>query len=107
MKDIIYPSATKAFLAGAWRGAKFGGKWMGMILGGVAVVVCLIVCLAPGPEGPCSPFVSFKLSLYACAVLGVAYGTIPAALIGALIMGVGEGMSYCREKKKSETATTM
>jgi hypothetical protein len=104
-----YPSAKKAFLAGAWRGAKFGGKWMGLILGGILIVesVAMIGVKAyftfrwPGRNPPLDLLELLKL--IGISILAFVYCTSITAVISAIMMGIGEVGYYWRAKKRAET----
>jgi len=102
-----YPSAKKAFLAGAKRGAKVAGKWMGLILGSFALLVFAIICfgilhrlyrLGYDDWHPSEGLWTMVMLIVACA-----YSTLVAAIISAVIMGTGEVVSYWRSRRKAQT----
>ena len=103
-----YPSARKAFLAGAKRGAKFGGKWVGLVLGSLATFVCVVMCATAGyivyrfgydnlhpPEG--------LLWAMVMVIVACAYTTLVAAIMSAIIMGIGEAVFYWRSRRITRT----
>jgi hypothetical protein len=108
--EVKYPSATKAFLAGAKRGAKFGGKWMGLILGSLlfVTIVAMIAMIVyrinywPGYKPP--SFLELSKGVGMC-FLALAYAVFLTAAISAIIMGIGEGISYRRSRKEPKRPT--
>jgi hypothetical protein len=104
---VEYSSAAKAFLVGAWRGAKFGGKWMGLILGGLTFFLIAAMCALTAYRMYCWPAVAVPCFLAVLKVSGVcllAFGstTLFTAVISAIIMGIGEGVSYWRSGRRAK-----
>jgi hypothetical protein len=105
-----YPSVTSAVLAGAWRGAKFGGKWMALSLGSLLLIVLVAVCGTIVYEmswrGYDGKRVLEGLEGVGWCVLALMQATLLAAAVGAIIMGIGEGISYWRGKRGDAITTT-
>jgi hypothetical protein len=111
-QEIKYPSASKAFWAGARRGAKFGGKWAALAVGAVLGAINLgtfVLWLCLIYLRPTSDVLWYSLQLLKIAglsVVAVAYAALVTAAVGAVSMGTGEWVSY-RRAKKSANATTI
>jgi hypothetical protein len=108
---IVYPSAAKAFRAGAWRGAKFGGKWTALILGSLLFVVnlamlaMLLYCMYRWPtDQPPLTFLDV-LKLVGVCILVLVHTTLVTAAVSAIIMGIGEGISYWQSGRKARIPT--
>jgi hypothetical protein len=105
----MYASAAKAFLAGAWRGAKFGGKWMSLILGILTLVVCVAFCVGIiyrfYRQGYDVQALLQGLKIAGLCVFTTAYVTAITAVISAIMMGIGEVGSHWRDKNKSNSTT--
>jgi hypothetical protein len=105
----VYPSAAKAFLAGAWQGAKFGGKWMSLILGILTLVVCVAFCVGIiyrfYRQGYDVQALLQGLKIAGLCVFTTAYVTAITAIVSAIMMGIGEVATYCRAKKRPDSTT--
>jgi hypothetical protein len=105
--ECKYPTATRAVLAGAWKGAKFGAKWMGLILGSIVFVICVFfsveIVYRIYRQGYDYQYVLEGLKLFGSCILGVLLITFYTAIISAIIMGVSEGVSYWRSNKKPKS----
>jgi hypothetical protein len=108
--DIIYPSAAKAFLAGAWRGAKFGGKWMALSLGSLMLILVVAICgmlvYEMSWRGYDGKHVLEGLKGVGLCALALMHMTFLAAAAGAIIMGIGESVSYRRRNRSGATTTS-
>jgi hypothetical protein len=105
-----YPSVTRAVLAGAWRGAKFGAKWMALSLGILLLIVLAAVCgmivYEMSLRGYNGKLVLERLTGVGWCVLALMCATFHAATVGAIIMGIGEGISYWRGRRRGAITTT-
>jgi hypothetical protein len=110
LSGTAYPSATKAALAGAWRGAKFGGIWMALSLGSLMLILVVAICgmlvYEMSWRGYDGKRVLEGLKGVGLCALGLMYTTFLAAAAGAIIMGIGEVVSYQRRKRRGATTTT-
>jgi hypothetical protein len=106
----VYPSATRAVLAGAWRGAKFGGKWMALSLASLMLVLVVAICgmlvYEMSWRGYDGKRVLEALKGVGLCVLALLQMTFLAAAAGAIITGIGESVSYRRRKRRGATTTT-
>ena len=104
-----YPSATRALLAGAKRGAKLGGKWMGLILGTLALVVSAFavagIVYRASLLGYESKVVLDFLNFIGSLLLTTAGTTLFTAVVCSIIMGAGEGVYYWRSRRRAKTTT--
>lgn len=107
---IEYPSAAKAFLAGAKRGAKSGGKWTALVL--LIPLAALVIFV----------FVSFlrftlkwgfdsKMLLGGLALIGwqslfLAYMVFAVAFATAIGRGMREALVHRRSHKNSKATPT-
>jgi hypothetical protein len=102
-----YTSAIEAFRAGARRGAKFGGTCMGLILGSIIfvlfVAMCgmVVYCILRWPNYNPPGFLE-SLKLVGICVFGFLYSTLVCAALSAIIMGIGECVSFWRSKGETK-----
>jgi hypothetical protein len=105
-----YPSATKAFLAGAKRGAKLGGKWMGLILGTLSLAVIafsvVVIVYRASMLGYESKIVLEFLGVIGSLLFGTAGVTLLTAVICSIIMGIGESVYHWQSRRKAKSTTT-
>jgi hypothetical protein len=105
--EIKYPSAIKAVLGGAWRGAKFGAKWIGLFLGGLAFILCAIVGVQLYYHVYRHGFdIRYALDafLIICRYLFfVLTATLFTSVISSFIMAFCDGMSYWQFGGKGKT----
>jgi len=98
-----YRSRGRAFLGGAWRGVKFGGGWMAAIVAVMALLVwgallamLLYRWLVQGVELRRLIETAEPLKLFLAMLGGIAMCSLYAAVLGALIMGIGAAITFRR-----------
>ncbi len=104
---VTYPSATRAFLAGAKRGAKVAGKWVGLLLGSLALLAFFSMAAKVGITVYYRGFSALtRLGLLkddAMIIAACAWTTLCAAAASAIIMGTGDAVTYWRSRRKGRS----
>lgn len=108
-------SLRQAIWFGILRGARFGGKIMGLLLSGILFLLFLamfaayvLVWYVRGHEAANTIWTGHSwLWFVGNCIGGMAVTVAWASIIGAVIMGIGAAVEYCRRKKSPSEDQSM